>query len=144
MSETMRREIHGQPGLVSEILPKLREAVADLDLSAGRIWAGGCGDGAFAAGAAAALQVEAGADYRSATAHELAFHAPVREGDLVVLVSISGSTRRTVQAARRAQSMGASTLALTCDADSMLTDVCGQTLLLPFRPLSRPWSRLPR
>ena len=137
MSATMRREIRCQPGLVAEILPKLRQAVAGLDVSADRIWAGGCGDGAFAAGAASALLAETGADYRPATAHELAFHAPVQEGDLVILASISGSTRRTVQAARKAQSVGADTLALTCSPDSMLAAACEKTLVLPFQPLSR-------
>ena len=54
-----------------------------------------------------------------------------------MLASISGSTRRTVQAARKARSVGADTLALTCNPDSVLAIACEKTLVLPFQPLSR-------
>ncbi len=137
MSETMRLEIRRQPALVSEILPLLREAVKGLDLRGSRMVAAGCGDGFFAAGAGSAFFASAGMEYLPATAHDLAFHITVRESDLVVLLSISGSTRRTVQAAWMARSKGANTLAITCNRKSRLAAECAQVLELPFQPLSR-------
>ncbi|MGP1395552.1 MAG: SIS domain-containing protein [Inquilinaceae bacterium] len=137
MNETMRREIVGQPDLLTRLLPALRAAVEGLTLSTGRIFSGGCGDSAFAAGAAAGLFAAAGIDYRPASAMDLAFHAPLAPGDLVVLMSISGGTRRTVQAARRSRAAGARTLAVTCNAESPLARTCDQCLILPFTPLSR-------
>lgn len=137
MNETMRREIVGQPDLLTRLLPALRAAVQELTLGTGRIFAGGCGDSAFAAGAATGLFGAAGIDFRPASAMELAFHASLTQGDLAVLMSISGGTRRTVQAAQRSRALGARTLAVTCDADSALARACDQCLVLPFTPLSR-------
>lgn len=119
------------------LLPALRQAANGLDLSAHRIWAGGCGDSAFAAGAATGMFAASGIDYRPATAQELAFHTSLGSEDLVVLMSISGGTRRTVQAARRARAAGTRTLAVTCNPDSALAEACHLTLVLPFQPLSR-------
>jgi len=138
MSETMRREIHGQPALLGELLPALRAGVAGLELTGSRrVIAGGCGDGHFAAGTAAGLFHAAGVDYRPASAMEIAYHQPLRQDDLVILLSISGNTRRTVEAARRAREAGAGTLAIGCSARGELSKHCQQTLLLPFQPLSR-------
>lgn len=137
MSETMRREITGQPELLARLLPELREQAAGIRHPSRRVLAAGCGDGFFAAGAAAGLFAEAGIDYRAVTSHELAFHLPLGTDDLAVLMSISGGTRRTVQAARRARASGLRTLALTCNAVSALAEACDQTFLLPFQPLSR-------
>lgn len=137
MSETMRREIMGQPELLARLLPELRGQAAGIRRPSRRVLAAGCGDGFFAAGAAAGLFAEAGIDYRAVSSHELAFHLLLGTGDLVVLMSISGGTRRTVQAARRARASGVRTLALTCNAGSALAEACDQTFLLPFQPLSR-------
>jgi fructoselysine-6-P-deglycase FrlB-like protein len=57
--------------------------------------------------------------------------------DTVILSSISGGTRRTVEAARIARSAGGRVIALTCKAGSPLDDAANQTILLPFSPLSR-------
>ncbi len=134
----MHREIMGQPKLLVEILPGLRQPAADLPPPDGTcIWAGGCGDSAFAASAMAGWFRSCNVPYRAATAHDLAFHSPVGRGDMVVLMSISGGTRRTVQAARRLKAAGASTLAITCNADSALAQACDHVLPLGFQPLSR-------
>ena len=140
MSVTMRQEIFGQPALIAELLPALRSAAAGCRLPPGRVFAGGCGDGFFAAGAATGLFADAGIDYRAASAHDLAFHIPLRPDDLVILASVSGGTRRTVQAARRARKVGAHTVAVTCDGGSLLAASCDDQLVLPFQPLDR---RLP-
>ena len=140
MSATMRQEIFGQPALVAELLPALRSAALDCRVPPGRIFAGGCGDGFFAAGAAAGLFADAGIDYRAVSAHDLAFHVRLRPDDVVILASVSGGTRRTVQAARRARAIGAHTVAVTCDGGSRLAESCDDRLVLPFQPLDR---RLP-
>lgn len=138
MSETMRREILGQPRLLADILPGLRRRATDLPPpNRACIWAGGCGDSAFAAAAMAGWFRSCDLPYRAATAHDLAFHTPVARNDMVVLMSISGGTRRTVQAARRLNTAGASTLAITCNADSALAQACDHVLPLGFQPLSR-------
>lgn len=134
----MRREILGQPELLAEILPGLRQRAADLPLpSEACVWAGGCGDSAFAAAAMAGWFRSCDVPYRSATAHDLAFHSPVGRDDVVVLMSISGGTRRSVQAAGRVKENGASTIAITCNRDSALARACDHVLPLGFQPLSR-------
>lgn len=138
MSETMRREILGQPELLADILPGLRRRVADLPLPNGAsVWAAGCGDSAFAAAAMAGWFRSCDVPYRSATAHDLAFHSPVGRGDIVVLMSISGGTRRTVQAAGRVKENGAPTIAITCNPESALAQACDHVLPLGFQPISR-------
>lgn len=134
----MRREIFGQPQLLADILPGLRKNAADLRIPEGAtIWAGGCGDSAFAASAMTGWFRSCGLPYRSATAHDLAFHSPVAKNDLVVLMSISGGTRRTAQAARRVKLVGATTVGITCNPDSALATACDHVLPLGFQPLSR-------
>lgn len=137
MTEVMRREILSQPQLLADCLPKLRDTARGLDLSVGRIVAGGCGDGLFAAGAAAGMFADSDLDYHAASALEIGWHVRLGADDLVVLISISGGTRRTVEAAHRACATGARTLAITCEAQSELAQACEQRLLLPFTPLSR-------
>ena len=134
----MRREILGQSKLLADILPGLRREATELALPQGaNVWAGGCGDSAFAAAAMAGWFRSCGVPYRSATAHDLAFHSPISRGDVVVLMSISGGTRRTVQAAGHVHDMGASTIAITCNPDSALANACDHVLALGFQPLSR-------
>jgi len=137
MSKMMRQEIFGQPQLLADSLAQLRDVVGKLDLSARRVFAGGCGDGLFAAGAAAGLFADSAVDYRAASALELGWHCRLGTDDLVLLLSISGGTRRTIEAAHRARAAGSKTLAITCSADSELAQACEQVLLLPFTPLSR-------
>jgi len=134
----MRREILGQPELLAGILPGLRRHAADLPPPHGAtVWAAGCGDSAFAAAAMAGWFRSCDVSYRSATAHDLAFHSSVGPDDVVMLMSISGGTRRTVQAAGHVQDMGASTVAITCNPDSALARACDHVLPLGFQPLSR-------
>ena len=137
MSTTMRQEIFGQAALVAELLPPLRAGAAGCARPSRRVFAGGCGDGFFAAGAMAGLFAEAEADYRPVSALDLAFHTRFGPEDTVILASISGGTRRTVQAAHRARQAGARTVALTCDGGSRLAMACEERLILPYQPLSR-------
>lgn len=58
-------------------------------------------------------------------------------GDTVMAISISGSTRRTVEALASARDRGARTIAITIDADSALARASASTLVLPYTPISR-------
>ena len=135
MNETMEREIHAQATVLPEMLPKLIAAAAALPIPTGRIFAGGCGDSAFAP--AALIGMFDSLDLRATTAMELAHFTRLRPGDTVLLSSISGNTRRTVEAAEMARRTGAQVIAVTCGSDSRLPAAADATILLPFTPISR-------
>jgi D-arabinose 5-phosphate isomerase GutQ len=60
-----------------------------------------------------------------------------REIDCVILSSISGGTKRTVEAARIAKIASARIIAITCNTESALANAADETMLLPYHPLSR-------
>ena len=104
---------------------------------AGTLWVGGCGDSLFAAQSLTRHFRALGWDMRAASAAEMLWDADIRAGDSVIGISISGSTRRTVEAMGRATACGANTLAITLNVDSALSEAARATLVLPFRPISR-------
>lgn len=137
MNETMRREIFAQPKEVERAIPILRKQAARIGAPPpARIIAGGCGDSFFASQTAAGFYPPT-FDYRSATALDICYYTHVRTGDLCILTSISGGTRRTVEAAAVARRAGARTVAITCKAESALAQACDAAILLPFTPISR-------
>lgn len=134
----MRQELDAQPILLPEVAAKLDAVAAPLRPgSGGTIWAGGCGDSLFAAEALAPHFRAAGHAFRPASAAELLWEGEVAAGDTVLAVSISGSTRRTVEAVRAARARGARTVALTIDDASALAEAADATLTLPYTPVSR-------
>ncbi|MCR9089342.1 MAG: SIS domain-containing protein [Rhodobacteraceae bacterium] len=133
----MRRELDEQPALLTGIAAALAEAAAPLRPTAGTVWAGGCGDSIFAAEALAPHFRAQGHSFRPASAAELLWDADIRPGDTVIGISISGSTRRTVDALRTARDREARTIAVTINADSALAQAADATLLLPYTPISR-------
>lgn len=74
---------------------------------------------------------------RPASAAEMLWDADIRRGDTVVGISISGSTRRTVEAIAAAAAKGARTLAITLKTDNVLPLAAGAVLPLPYTPISR-------
>jgi len=133
----MAEEIAAQPAVLRDALPKLRAAVAGLQPPAGRILCGGCGDSLFAAGAMAGAFAGTGLDYRSCSAMQLACYETLGPKDLCILLSVSGGTRRTVEAAVRARTAGCRVLAVTVEPESALARAADRVLVLPYRPLSR-------
>lgn len=134
----MRQEIDTQPDLLREIAAKLDAAAAPLRPESGRtIWAGGCGDSLFAAEALVPHFRSAGHAFRPASAAELLWETGVSAGDTVIAVSISGSTRRTVEAVAAARAVGARTIAVTINDTSDLAQAAHATLTLPYTPISR-------
>ena len=134
----MRREILAQPDALAAAAEPLAAAARGLALDRARpLWMGSCGDGLFAAQALAGVFRAKGWDLRPTSAGEMLWEAPIRPGDGVVGVSISGGTRRTAEALERATALGARTVAVTLDPDSRLGRACGATLRLPYAPISR-------
>jgi fructoselysine-6-P-deglycase FrlB-like protein len=138
MNEAMRQEICAQPEEVNRAIPILRQQIAAFELEAPkRVVASGCGDSFFASQVAAGFFSPGPMNYSAATALDVCSYGGVRNEDLCILISISGNTRRTVEAAVMAKRAGARTLAITCAAQSALAQQCDDTVLLPFTPISR-------
>lgn len=137
MIDVMEREIRAQGEYVASCLPVMRESLLSLDLAAERVVMAGCGDSYYSAVAVAGIFRKLGVPYAAATAQEVAQFLPLQPRDVIVLASVSGSTKRTVEAAERARGAGVATLAITCSAASPLARACDKTLLLPYEPISR-------
>lgn len=137
MNFVMRKEIESQPETIASLLSALRESTKTLDLTAKRVFFGGCGDSYYAASALTGLFARLPAPAVSSTAQQLAHYTSFSDGDLVILSSISGGTRRTVEAARSADKHGAETLAVTANPGSLLAKTCNNCLTIPYEPISR-------
>lgn len=137
MNEIMLEEIVSQPEYVDKCLPQLRAIIKNLSLSGDRIIMGGCGDSYFSAMSVTSLFDKYGIPYIAATAQEIEQFITLKPTDLVVLASISGGTKRTVQAAEKAKKMGARTVAITCNPSGKLAEISDETILLPYQPISR-------
>jgi fructoselysine-6-P-deglycase FrlB-like protein len=134
----MHREIVEQSAIVSRAAGPLAEAAASIRLDRDRpLWVGGCGDSLFAPQALALHFRRRGWDIRPSSAAEMLWDADIRAGDAVVGISISGSTRRTVEAVEKATRNGAHTVAVTLDPGSPLARAARDVLVLPFEPISR-------
>lgn len=136
-NDTMRREIEAQPRVLAELLPTLRSNLLRPERQPGRVLAGGCGDSFFAAYALSGTFDELAIPYVPVTAQELVSYAHIARDDLVILISISGETARTVEAAHVTAAAGADTLAITCNPVSSLARASRSTLVLPYQPISR-------
>lgn len=113
----MRADMARQPAVVAGLLaraPDFLAAGAALAPGAGgRLFVAGCGDGAFAAEAAAEFARDLGLDLRPVGALDLLLSARrLTPADRVVAISMSGNVDRTVAAAEAAAAAGATLLAL--------------------------------
>ncbi|SFQ03789.1 SIS domain-containing protein [Tranquillimonas alkanivorans] len=134
----MQQELDEQPIILGTAAGALSEAAARIRPSKDRaLWVGGCGDSLFAAQSMTRFFRESGWDIRPVSASDMLWDADIRAGDTVVGISISGSTRRTVEAIEAAKAMGAHTLAITLKSDSALAQAAGDLLPLPYQPISR-------
>jgi fructoselysine-6-P-deglycase FrlB-like protein len=134
----IQRELDIQPEILPVVAAALSDSAPALRPVQGRpVWIGGCGDSLFAAKAIAMHARALGWDLRPATAAEMLWDAPIAEGDTVIGVSISGSTRRTVEALRATSARGAVTIAVTLNPDSDLARAADSKLALPYTPVSR-------
>jgi fructoselysine-6-P-deglycase FrlB-like protein len=134
---TMAREIAAQAEVLPQCVGPIGEQVRNIPRPRGRIFAGGCGDSAFAPGALGGVFAALDLDVFAATSMVLSGFTRFRSEDTVVLSSISGGTKRTIEAAQVARAAGAEVIAITCGCDSELARAATHTILLPFTPISR-------
>ncbi|MGJ8626189.1 MAG: SIS domain-containing protein [Sulfitobacter sp.] len=134
----MYRELTEQPQILATASDRLcRDAAAIRPDKSGSIWIGGCGDSLFAAQALNLYFRQQEWRMRAASSADMLWDADIQPGDSVVGISMSGSTRRTVEAIRAASAIGAQTFAVTLNPESALAQVADKTLVLPFEPISR-------
>lgn len=137
MNEMMASEIEAQSEILSLCLIPLYERVAQVTAPEGRVYAGGCGDSAFAPAALDQVFSGLGYDIEPRTSMQLSSFTRFTPTDTVILSSISGGTKRTVEAAHTARKAGARVIALTCNGESNLAFAADETIILPFSPISR-------
>jgi fructoselysine-6-P-deglycase FrlB-like protein len=137
INDMMAREIAAQADVLANCLEPIGSEVSALDAAEGRIFAGGCGDSVFAPAALAGVFTAMDIDISAKTSMSLAGFTRFFKNDTVVLSSISGGTKRTVEAAVAARAAGARVIAITCNRDSALARAAIDTIVLPFTPLSR-------
>ncbi len=127
-TDIMREEIAMIPRLLAEQLDVLAEPVRQLAQrltheGIEHLYMTGCGDSAFAGGAAAlAYQKHAGVDAEGVHALELARYRMrfLPERSAVACISFSGKVGRTIEAAVQARRFGHRVIAVTGSADSPL------------------------
>ena len=137
MNDMMAREIAVQPELMLSIQSELARICDGLTRSSGRVFAGGCGDSAFAPKALAVIFQQIGMPIIACSAMDLAGYVALEPTDTVILSSISGSTKRSVDAAKVARSRGARVVSVTCNGESALGLAADELVVLPYKPLSR-------
>ena len=137
MNEMMAREIAAQSEILLACAPPLSECAARITAPIGRVFAGGCGDSAFAPAALGKVFCQLGIDVQPRTSMELSCFTKFVSTDTIILSSISGGTKRTVEAANVAGNAGARVIALTCNEQSNLANAANEVIVLPFSPLSR-------
>lgn len=134
----MQRELDEQSIILGRAAGVLSETAARMRPPRDRpLWIGGCGDSLFAAQSMTRLFREGGWDIRPVSAAEMLWDANIRAGDTAIGISISGSTRRTVEAVAAAAAKGAHAFAITLKPESALAVAAGGVLPLPYEPISR-------
>src|SRR3989449_4463446 len=136
VSEAMREEILSQPAALRSLLARADEITASMARIAGdakRIWAVGHGDSYFAPLAAAdAFRRWTTVPYAPLLAQEMAAYPPpgLDKHALVIALSMSGGTNRSIAAAQAAHARGARVLAITNTPGSPLTRAADEVILL--------------
>ncbi len=132
----MREQILSQPAALRSLLARADEiaaAVARIAGDARRIWAVGHGDSYFAPLAAAdAFRRWTSVPYAPLLAQEMAAYPPpgLDKHALVIALSMSGGTSRSIAAAQAAHARGARVLVITNTPGSPLTRAADEVILL--------------
>ena len=137
MNTAMAKEIEIQAETLPACLDALASETDAVSRPKGRILAGGCGDSAFGPAALGQFFRSLGLEICATTAMDIAGYRMLRPSDTVLLSSISGGTRRTIEAALVTRAAGARVVAFTCNQDSELAKLADETVVLPFTPMSR-------
>jgi glucosamine--fructose-6-phosphate aminotransferase (isomerizing) len=141
MNEVMLEEIMDQPQAIEVSLPNLREQAVNFPLALDtfkRIIFCGSGDSYFAGEAlSTAARKYTGKEVVVLPSQEALSYWNFASTDLFVPISISGETKRTVLAARRARQDKACIIAITANAGSSLAAASDHTLTIPFKERTR-------
>lgn len=119
----LRRDIERQPDVLEALAARangfVETGLRQLQPAAGgRLYVTGCGDGYFAACAAAAFAEGMGLDWRPTHALDMVLSARrLTPADRVIAISMSGNVDRTVEAARAIQAAGVPLVALVNSVD---------------------------
>lgn len=132
------RDIRSQGGVLKEGLVVARREASALDIgNAHRVVLTGSGDSFIAALAVHALfDHHADRTVLSLPSLDAGRYVSFERGDLLVAISVSGEVVRTVEAAQRARSAGATVLAITANPGSRLAASSEGLMTLP-EPLDR-------
>jgi fructoselysine-6-P-deglycase FrlB-like protein len=140
----MLKDITSQAAALRNGLRDLREQARQIDLGGPKsVVLTGSGDSYIASIAVEALaRQRLTADVRALPSLDASRYITHGGDDLIVVVSVSGEVARTIEVAERATLGGARALAITCNGDSTLARVCGESLVMP-KPIDRsiPHSR---
>jgi glutamine---fructose-6-phosphate transaminase (isomerizing) len=141
MNELFYDEIMDQPEALRQSLPILRNQLANSSMDMdriNRIVFTGSGDSFIAAEALSyAARIYTSKEIRVLPSQEALSYWNFTSADLVIPISISGETKRTVSAAREAKKCGSFVLAITTNGDSSLASSSNEALLIPFRSRTR-------
>jgi fructoselysine-6-P-deglycase FrlB-like protein len=137
MNQLMAAEIAAQAEILPQCVEPIAKRIAAIAPPTARILAAGCGDSAIAPAALGEVFAALGIEIAVCTSMALAGFTRLKKTDTVILSSISGGTRRTVEAAQTARANGARVIALTCRSGSLLDRAADETIVLPYSPLSR-------
>lgn len=137
----MRADMARQPDVIAGLLARTPDFVtAGAALApgvGGRVFVTGCGDGIFAAEAAADFARDLGLDWRPVGALDLLLSARrLTPADRVIAISMSGNVDRTVAAAEAAVASGARLLALVNGKGGRLAEVAGNRISLDIADIA--------
>jgi glucosamine--fructose-6-phosphate aminotransferase (isomerizing) len=131
----MRKEIEAQRDLdttLEAVEDEVRAIAAATERAGGTVHAVGCGDSGFAALAVAPFFESVGVPFRAHTSYEFSRYVAPHLGseDVVVPVSMSGNSARTVEGAARAADRGAHVAGISDSPDGRLAREFEGTVLL--------------
>jgi fructoselysine-6-P-deglycase FrlB-like protein len=138
----MLADIARQPEVLAGLLARRAEFIAAgrrllAPGPGGRLVVSGCGDGLFAAEAAALFAAEAGLDWRATGALDLVLSAHrLTQRDRAACISMSGNVDRTVEAAQAVASHGVPLLALVNGAGGRLGAIAREKISLDLPDLA--------
>jgi fructoselysine-6-P-deglycase FrlB-like protein len=141
-SPPMLRDIARQPDVLRGLGRRAAEfaALGREVLSPGprgRVFVAGCGDGVFAAEAAAHRATELGLDWRAIGSLDLVLSASrLRPDDRVVCISMSGNVDRTVEAARAVTAAGVPLLGLVNGSGGRLGEIATRKVSLDLSDMA--------
>lgn len=138
--ELLRSDILQQPQALSTCLPQLRDAsrsVATALRDASRVTLVGSGDSYLAGLALAQLPAARSDPWQVRTPDASIRLADHRPGEVVVGISFSGSSRRTIEAVEAARAAGSHTVTLTAAPDSELARISDDVIDIGWRGPSR-------